>query len=431
MKSSPSPRPSTRRTFLKKSAALGAALISAPQIVRSEVLGRHGVPGANSRLNLAFIGFGKQMGGHTSIVETEGVEPLYVCDVKANELAKAQRIMAEHGYPDVTATPDFEDIMEDPAVDGVMVITPDHWHAGIAIAAMRTGKDVYVEKPMTLTIAEGKAMVEAQRRYGSIVQVGSQQRSNHAFRRAAEMVRSGWIGEVKEVHTRLGTFPPPTLGAEEPIPAGFNYDKWLGPAPYEPYTANRVLGNYGGGWRSYWEYGSRKNGDWGAHHYDITQWALGRDHTGPTLFVPPGYEGEEYQYYQYADGIKVVRNRPIENGHMIHFIGTDGTVSVSRGDQLETSRPELAKRPLSPDDVRLYESNNHQQNWLECMRTRQRPICDAVIGHRTATICQLAGISERLNRPIKWDPREESIVDDAGASRWEDRPRRAGYELPA
>src|SRR5690606_25686647 len=176
------------------------------------------------------------------------------------------------------------------------------WHAAIAIAAMRAGKDVYVEKPMTLTIAEGKAMVEAQRRYGSIVQVGSQQRSEAAFRKAAEMVRSGWIGEVKEVHTRLGTFPPPTLGPEEPIPEGFNYDKWLGPAPYEPYTANRVLGDYNGGWRCYWEYGSRKNGDWGAHHFDIAQWALGRDHTGPTLFVPKGYEGEEYQYHQYADG---------------------------------------------------------------------------------------------------------------------------------
>ena len=431
MPSDPTPVRDTRRAFLAKTAALGASLFVAPQIVRSEVLGRNGTPSANNRINLAFIGHGKQMNGHLDIVKTPGVEPIYVCDVKANERAKAQRQMAQRGYPDVAPTADFEDIMNDPAVDGVMIITPDHWHAAMAIAAMRAGKDVYVEKPMTLTIAEGKAMVEAQHRYGSIVQVGSQQRSEHAFRKAAEMVRSGWIGDIKEVHTRLGSFPPPTLGAPEPIPAGFNYDKWLGPTPYEPYTLNRVLGDYGGGWRSYWEYGSRKNGDWGAHHYDIAQWALGRDHTGPTYFMPKGYDGEPYQYHQYADGIKVIRDHPIDNGHMIRFIGTEGDIWVSRGGRLDTSRPELAKRPLGPNDVRLYHSTNHQQNWLECMRSRQTPICDAKVGHHTATICQVSGIAERLNRPIRWDPQAEAITDDPGASRWEDRPRRAGYALPA
>ena len=284
---------------------------------------------------------------------------------------------------------------------------------------------------MTLTIAEGKAMVEAERRYGSIVQVGSQQRSEAAFRKAAEMVRSGWIGKVKEVHARLGSFPPPTLGPEEPIPEGFNYDKWLGPAPYEPYTANRVLGDYSGGWRCYWEYGSRKNGDWGAHHFDIAQWALGRDHPGPVLFVPQGYDNEPYQYHQYDDGVKVIRDIPIERGHMIRFIGSDGDIWVSRDGRLDTSRPEFARQPLGPGDVRLYESSNHQQNWLECMRSRRTPICPATIGHRTGTICQLAGIAERLNRPVRWDPASERIIDDPDARRWEDRPRRAGYELPA
>ena len=424
-------RSESRRAFLQKSAALGLSLIVAPSIVRSQVLGGKGKVGANSRINLAFIGHGKQMRGHLNIVTTPGVQPLYVCDVKADKLAEAKEEMTRRGFPDVKATPDFEDIMNDPTVDAVLVVTPDHWHAGIAIAAMRAGKDVYVEKPMTLTIAEGKAMVEAERRYGSIVQVGSQQRSEKAFHKAATMVRSGWIGEVKEVHTRLGSFPPPTLGAAETIPEGFNYDKWLGPAPFEPYTSNRVLGDYGGGWRSYWEYGSRKNGDWGAHHYDIAQWALGRDSSGPTLFVPKGYRGEKYQYHQYGDGIKVIRDCPIDNGHMIRFIGTEGDVWVSRGGRLDTSVPELAKRPLSPHDVRLYQSNNHSQNWLECIRTRRTPICPATVGHRTATICQLSGIAERLNRPIRWDPVTEEIQRDAGARRWEDRPRRAGYELPA
>ncbi len=425
------PGAASRRAFLKNTATLGACLWAAPQVLRSQVMGSQGVPGANSRINLAFIGHGKQMGGHVAIVGTPGVQPLYVCDVKADALARAKADMAERGFPDVVATPDYEDIINDPAVDAVFVVTPDHWHAAIAIAAMRAGKDVYVEKPMTLTIAEGKAMVEAERRYGAILQVGSQQRSELAFRKAAEMVRSGWIGEIKEVYTKLGSFPTPQLGAAEPIPAGFNYDKWLGPAPFEPHTAFRVLGDYSGGWRCYWEYGSRKNGDWGAHHYDIAQWALGRDDSGPTLFVPKGYEGEPYQYHQYDDGVKVIRDYPIENNHMIKFVGSEGDIWVSRDGRLDTSRPELAKRPLGPTDVRLYESNNHHQNWLEGVRSRRKSICPATIGHRTATICQLAGIAERLNRPIHWDPVAQHIVDDAGASRWEDRARRAGYALPA
>jgi predicted dehydrogenase len=431
MKNPPSAPYSSRRSFLKSSATLGAALWAAPQILRAETLGRGGVPGANNRINLAFIGHGKQMPGHVAVVETPGVQPLYVCDVKADKLAAAKDDMAARGFPEITATPDYEDIINDPAVDGVFIVTPDHWHAAIAIAAMRAGKDVYVEKPMTLTIAEGKAMVEAEKRYGSIVQVGSQQRSEFAFRKAAEMVRSGWIGEIKEIHAKLYSFPPPILQPEEPIPPGINNDKWLGPAPYEPYSAERVLGNYSGGWRRYWEYGSRKNGDWGAHHFDIAQWALGRDESGPTLFVPKGYQGEEYQYHQYADGIKVIRDHPIDNKHMIRFVGTEGDIWVSRQGRLDTSRPEMARRPLGPNDVRLYTSTNHQQNWLECMRTRQSPICNARIGHRTGTICLLSGIAERLGRPIEWDPKNEHIVNDPEARRWEDRPRRAGYELPA
>ncbi|MCC5023255.1 MAG: Gfo/Idh/MocA family oxidoreductase [Candidatus Synoicihabitans palmerolidicus] len=197
-------------------------MLAAPQIVRSQVLGRNGGVGANSRINLAFIGHGKQMTGHVSVVETPGVQPLYVYDVKANALAAASADMAKRGFPDVRATPDYEDVINDPAVNGVFIVTPDHWHAAIAIAVMRAGKAVYVEKPMTLTIAESKAMVEAERRYGRILQVGSQQRSEHAFRKAAEMVRSGWIGEIREVYTRLGDFPAPTLEPEQPVPDGFN-----------------------------------------------------------------------------------------------------------------------------------------------------------------------------------------------------------------
>jgi predicted dehydrogenase len=331
---------------------------------------------------------------------------------------------------DCKATPYHEDIVNDPSVDAVVVCTPDHWHAAISIAAMRAGQDVYVEKPMTLTIEEGKAMVTACERYGRILQVGSMQRSNSAFRKAAELVRNGYIGKVKEVLVGLGGFPQPELRAEEPIPEGFDYDRWLGPAPYEPYSFNRVEGNYGGGWRCYWEYGSRKNGDWGAHHYDIVQWALGRDDSGPVAFYPKGHEGAKYHSYEYGDGVQVIRDHGDRKRHAIRFVGTEGEVMVDRGGRIATTPSDLSGRPLKPSDIHLYVSRNQQENWVECIKSRAKPICDVNIGHRTATICQLAGIAERLKRPIKWDPVAEQIVGDEYARRWQDRPRRAGYELP-
>lgn len=420
-----------RRGFLKKVSVAGASLIAAPMVLRSDVVGLKPGTGPNSRINMAFIGHGMRMGGLLPMIGRDDVQPVWLCDVKADKLADASKRLARRGYPDLPTTPDFEDIVNDPSVDAVVVCTPDHWHAAMSIAMMRMGKDVYVEKPMTLTIEEGKAMVEAQKRYGSVVQVGSQQRSDKAFRKAAEIVRNGWIGEIKEVYAWLGDFPKATLDPEEAIPAGFNYDKWLGPAPFEPYTAKRVDGTYSGGWRCYWDYGSRKNGDWGAHHFDIVQWALGMDESGPSLFVPKGFEGEPYQYHQYASGVKVFRDHPDRRGHMIRFIGTDGEVLVSRGGKLETNPPALASRVLGPSDIRLYDSPEHLNNWVDCIQTRQKPVCDVMIGHRTGTICQLSGIAERMGKPIKWNPVKEQIVDDAYARRWESRPRRAGYALPA
>lgn len=421
----------SRRDFLKKTGLLGASLLAAPMVVSADVLGLNGRIGPNSRINIAYVGLGKQVGAHWGLMNIEGVQARYICDVKADKLAEAKAEMIDRGVDDIIATPDYEDIINDPSVDGVVVVTPDHWHAAISIAAMRAGKDVYVEKPMTLTIQEGQVMVDAQKRYGSVVQVGSQQRSNGTFRKAAEIVRNGWIGDIKEVYCRLGSFPPQTLHAPEPIPEGFNYDKWLGPAPYELYFKKRVLGSYGGGWRCYWDYGSRKIGDWGAHHYDIVQWALGRDHTGPTYYVPKNYKDNNSAYFEYEDGIKVYRDHPDNGKHMIRFVGSKGEVGVSRGGRIDTTPAELVNRPLSLGDTRLYTSWDHKRNWVDCIRSRQEPICTVQIGHRTGTICQLSGIAERLGRPLKWDPESELILDDPKARRWQSRPRRAGYELPA
>jgi predicted dehydrogenase len=319
--------------------------------------------------------------------------------------------------------------MERDDIDAALIVTPDHWHAAISVAAMRSGKDVFCEKPMTLTIEEGKLMVNVARQYGSIFQTGSMQRSNSAFRKAAEIVRNGQIGKVHTIYANLGQFPPPITLPEQPIPEGLDYDRWLGPAPWHPYNMERIKGDYGGGWRRFWDYGSRKNGDWGAHHFDIIQWALGKDDSGPVEFIPKGYKGTEYQTHIYADGTKVLRDHRDNKGHMIRFMGTEGEVLVSRGDRLDTTPVQLARRPLQPGDTHLYESKNHNQDWLDCIHSRRLPICDVEIGHRTATICHLSGIAERLGRPLKWDPEKEIILGDTEASRWMDRPRRAPYTI--
>lgn len=394
-------------------------------------MGLSGKTAANSRIGIGLIGNGLIMNGHRDYYISDGrTEVLAVCDVNRIALQQAKATVEGKSGKGCAAYEHYEELLQRPDIDTIVVGTPDHWHAALSIAAMRAGKDVYVEKPMTLTIAESQAMVEAQKRYRRVLQVGSQQRSSFEFRKAAEMVRNGWIGDIREVRASLGQFGPEFLRAPEAIPAGFNYDKWLGPTPYEAYFSERTEGNYGGGWRRFWAYGSRKNGDWGAHHYDIVQWAFGMDDSGPTLFVPKGYEGEPFQYHQYANGIKVVRDHPERRGHMIRFMGSHGDVMVSRGG-LATDPPHLARQPLSTGDKRLYYSDNHRSNWLECIYSRGTPICDVTVGHHTGVICLLAGIAERLERPIRWDPIKEMIIDDVTAQRMMDRPRRAGYDLPA
>jgi len=418
-----------RRSFIKKSGIFCGSAIAAPMIVKSQTLGLSGTS-PNNRIQIGLIGNGKIMEGHRGYYATQDrTEVLAVCDVKKWERENAKEDVENNSDASPDTYEHFEELLARKDIDAVVVGTPDHWHAAIAIAAMSAGKDVYVEKPMTLTIAESKAMVAAQKRYGRVLQVGSQQRSDTRFRKACEMVRNGWIGELKEIRARLGNFPPPILKETEEIPEGFNYDKWLGQTPWEPYFEERIKGDYGGGWRRYWEYGSRKQGDWGAHHYDIIQWALDMDESGPTLFVPKGYQGEPYQYHQYASGLRVYRDHNDMGGHMIRFIGTKGEVLVSR-DGIASDPTDLCQRPLGPGDQRLYRSDDHRANWLDCIESRGKPICNVNVGHRSGTVCLLSGIAERLERPIQWDPEKQTVVGDSTALRMMDRPRRKGYELP-
>ena len=422
---------SPRRKFIKQSALAAGALLAAPQIVRSQTLGNAGKHAANSRIGIGFIGMGSIANGHLKTFSgMKELQPIAVCDVKSWQLEKAVKTLQNRGFKGAQATSNHEEVIANPDIDVVCITTPDQWHAAIAIEAMKAGKDVYVEKPMTLTIEEGKAMVEAQAKYGRIVQVGSMQRSSPYFRIAANLVRNGMIGEVKDIYVRLGQFPqPPEKEAIKPVPAGFDYDRWLGPTPFYEYSDHRVLGVWNDGWRCYWDYGSRKFGDWGAHHFDIIQWALGRDDTGPVEFVPKGYDGAEYHHYRYADGITVWRDRQPDHDHMIRFIGTEGEVHVSRG-KVASLPKELVRHRFDDDAIQVYESTNHRQNFIDCVQSREPTICPASVGHRSGTICQLAGIAERLVQPVQWDPVAQQVVGNAEAAAMQDRPRRPGYELP-
>jgi len=424
----------TRRTVLKQGLAGIFAYAIAPTFVPSSLFGR---TAPSNRLNIGFIGNGLQFGGHFSaVLGRDDCRAVALCDVMLAKAVK-RRDEAEKTYgaeqPDgvyrgVKAYQYSEELLARDDIDAVWICTPDHWHAPLANAAMKSGKDVYCEKPMTLTVREGRVLVDTARRCGRVFQTGSQQRSEYSFRKACEMVRNGWIGDLTRVRTSLGEFPPALALPEQPIPPGFDYDRWLGPTPWRPYHDKRVEGNYGGGWRCFYEYGARKNGDWGAHHFDIIQWALGMDDSGPVEFIPKGWNGAQYQTHIYANGLHVER---VDRGlkAMIEFTGKKGTIWVGRNEVLETDPPELASRPLRGEDVHLYNSENHQSNFLDCVRSRQRPIADVEIGHRTATICHLNAIAERIGRPIRWDPVKEEIIGDEIASRWLDRPRRAPYAI--
>ncbi len=416
----------TRRQALHHGIAGILAAASAPLFFRSQLLGQSA---PSNRIQLGVIGNGLIASSHIGGLMGRGdCRIIALCDVSrsAAEHARA-RISQTYGdgsTPAIYST--HEEILKRQDIDAVFVCVPDHWHAPIANAAMIAGKDVYCEKPLTLTVREGRILVETARRCGRVLQTGTQQRSNAAFRKAAAMVRAKWIGDISGIRTVLGNFPLPRILNEQPVPTGFDYDRWLGPTPWRPYNALRVQGNYGGGWRVYTEYGGRKNGDWGAHHFDIIQWALGMDESGPVEFLPKGWQDVRFQTHRYDSGVKVERVERLDHG-MIEFKGTKGTIWVGRDDVLVTDPAPLAARPMRAEEPHLYVSDDHHTDFFNCMRTRQRPICDVEIGNRTATVCHLNNIAALLRRPIKWDPRKEEIVGDPVASRLLDRPRRAPY----
>ncbi len=417
-------KPISRRSFL--GAAMAAA--GAPYVIASSALGGTGRAPANSRIGLGFVGVGNMGLVHLENFCRNGhVQIRAVCDLQPGRCDAARAILDRDydkagGAKSVAFFSRHEELLARADVHAVVVAVPDHWHALLTVAACRAGKDVYCEKPLSLTVREGRAMVDAARRYGRVVQTGSQQRSGSNFRHACELVRSGYIGKVRRVHVDVGGPSRDIYLPAQPVPEGFDYDRWLGPAPLAPYNDERVSGRFDGGWRRFRDYSGGAMTDWGAHHFDIAQWGLGADAAGPVEVHPPTRQGYKSLTYRYADGVLIQRG--VANG--IKFVGDEGWVEVNRG-FLRTHPESLARQVIGPNDVRLYRSAGHTADWIKCIHTRGRPIADVEIGHRSATVCHLGNIALWLGRPVGWDPADERIVGDAAAARRLDRPRRAPW----
>jgi len=412
-----------RRAFLCKSAAVAASVIGFPHVVESSALGRAGSVAPSNRIALGFIGTGgRGRFNMRAFLAEADVQVVAVCDVDASHREKARN---EVGLPAEGAYNDFRDLVHRGDIDAVVISTPDHWHVPAAAAAVRAGKDVFCEKPLTLTIGEGRVLCDLVAKYGRVFQTGSQQRSDGGFQLACELVRTGRIGEMKMIKVGLpgsrSIEPQPVM----PVPEGFDYDTWLGPAPWKPYTKARCHGRF----RHIFDYSGGKFIDWGAHHLDIVQMALGMDGSGPVEVAGRGEFPKEGIYdtavkydlrLVYPNGVAVNVSTMHRGG--IHFEGTEGWVFVNRG-VLEAHPKSLLK------EGRLVSYDSHIRNFLNCLKLRKDPIAPAEVGHRSSTVCHLGNIAMLLGRRLRWDPQKERFVDDPAADRMTTRTMRSPWRL--
>ena len=433
----------SRRGFLAQSAA-GLVAVGLPEWYAQEARATHRARlaeaprryGANDQINVACIGPGGSKGGfRQGLNDTRGaaahpgVKVVAVCDVDRQHREEGAAVFGTDCKPYA----DFREVLARRDVDAVVIGTPDHWHALIACAAMRAGKDVYCEKPLTLTIDEGKHIVRTAQETRRVFQVGSQQRSDSRFRLACELVRNGRIGKIKQVITHLPTGSTGGPFAVKPVAEGFDWDMWQGPTPAVDYVPERTHGTF----RHWLEYSGGMMTDWGAHHNDIAQWGLGTERSGPIAIeaigsrrVGPNCYNAFVDFdvtYTYPNDITLLCTNKGENG--VDFIGEGGTIFVSRG-TIRASEANLLSDPLPANAVRLYQSDDHMGNFLDCVRSRKQPICDAEIGYRSVSVCHLGNICMRLGgRKLAWDPQREQFVNDREANGMLRRPMRNHWRL--
>ncbi|MFD1769788.1 Gfo/Idh/MocA family protein [Sphingobacterium suaedae] len=422
-----------RRDFI--SAGVKSAI--AFTIVPRSVLGGHGFLAPSDKIQVGFIGVGKQSlnllhglnGCPEAVVQAACDVDNRKLDYFVNAAATAQNTIGKLN-PSIAKYKHFRELLASTEVDAVVIATPDHWHAQIAVDAARAKKDIYCEKPLALTIAEGRAMVNSAREYGVVFQTGSMQRSSFNFRQAAELVRNGYIGDVKEINVSVGGPVRQCDLPSFPIPDYLDWDMWIGPSlyrGYNPILSPPIENDEWAWWRGYRDFGGGYITDWGAHMFDIVQWALDMDHSGPVQFIPPtGPQAEHGLTYIYDQGTRV---NHVDWGepNAIQFIGTEGIIEVSRS-FLKTNPITLAGHNLKASDKRLYYSDNHYQDWLSAIQTRSKPICDVETGQRTSTVCNAINIAYELQRSLRWDPVKEEF-DDRFANIMRSRSYRGVWSL--
>lgn len=432
----------TRRQFVKKAAGIATGAVAFPYIIPSSALGADGEVAPSNRINIAIIGLAGMGGawwGHLPVLlEMPDVQVLALCDVqeqfRQRSLATAEK---KYGAGVCKAYNDFREIIARDDIDAVVIASPDHWHAIMTIAAVKAGKHVYCEKPLTRTVAEGIAVREAIKKYGVTFQHGTQQRSDAKMVFGCELVLNGRIGKLKNVRMGIPGGERTKVWPTIPVPAGMDYNMWLGPAPWRPYNENRCLGGISHSWYFISDYCVGHLSGWGTHHVDSAQQGCGTDYTGPVEIEGKGDFPTEGLYdtavtwkikYTFANGVTWDCTDTSQNKMGVLFEGTDGWVYIWRN-TIDAYPKSLLTGKIGPDEIHLYKSPEHRRNFLECIKTGGQTAAPIEIAHRSTTICSLGDIAMRLGRKLQWSPEKEQFIGDDEANRMLGRAYRSPWQL--
>ena len=450
-----------RRKFISKTMTAAAGTMIIPTIVPSSVIGKYP---PSDMINIGQIGFGRIAMTH-DLAETlkyDVARVVTIADYDSDRLARGKEFIERYytkktgksGYVNVKTYGDYHDLIADKGIDAVIISTPDHWHSQPAIEAALAGKDIYLQKPTSLTITEGRLLSNVVKRKGVILQVGTQQRSSTQFRFAAELVRNGRIGRLHTVKIGLPGDPSGPEAPQQPIPKNLNYDGWLGSTPQVYYTEIRVHPQNSitdrPGWLRCEQFGAGMITGWGQHHFDSAAWGMDTELTGPVSieavaqFPKSGLwdvHGDFMSKAEYKNGITMLTSGGYPNG--IRYDGTEGWVFVTRGaysatpsdptvagsntKALDASDPKILTSVTGPNEIHLYESREQHGNWLDCIKSRKEPISPVEIGHRACTVCLIIHIAMKLGRKLNWDPEKERFINDDEANKWLSRPQRKPY----
>lgn len=443
-------RDQTRRQFLRRTGGLAFAALAGPQLLPVGVLAAAGRPGANDRIGIGFVGIGRQ--GSALLQAALRLPATRVIALADVNLPRARAVAQKH---EAEAMQDYRRLLERKDVDAVFTATPDHWRSLVVIHACQAGKDVYAEKPLTLTIREGRLMVEAARKYGRVVQTGSQQRSQRENIVGCELVRSGAIGKITRVFAQNYPGPWECALPAQAVPEGIDWNAWCGPGPQVPFHADIYAPRANPGWISFRPWSGGEVTGWGSHGFDQIQSALGMDDSGPVelwteggKFNPPTYTAPESRdraekiccvprvFFRYATGTVVeMTGEPVGGGVLGGgisgggiFVGEKGKIRIDRGICRSEPDEELAENAVRAGRDK---GGDHIQNWYDCLKSRHRPRADVETGHRSATVCHLVNIARWTGRRLRWDPVKEEFPGDQEANAFRDRERRKGFELPA